>query len=1072
MRNKYASLIFTLLCVPIYTIGQILPTGTGDKKYISLNTVPATRGVISVDETITEQNRLPMHTSYFVYANMNELKINDWTKSANYQSLNGQWKFKFVEKPDDLPANSWLPSVNDTGWGTIKVPASWEMNGFGFPIYCTRGFEFTYLMPNKKPNPPLVPMQYNPTGMYRKEFTISPDWKGKQIILYIGAARSNLMVWVNGKYVGYGTDSKLSSEFDITPYLNQTGKNLVAIQVMRWEAASYLEDQDMWRLSGIQRDCYLMARNPVHINDITLTSVLDAEYKNATLQVGLSFSTLPVKKSYSAEVVMYDGANEILKQTAYFTTKPQTEFSIPVTAPKLWTAETPNLYQVVVTLRDKSGAVIEAIPQNIGFRKVEIKDAQLLVNGKPILIKGVDRHETDPVNGHFITHEMMLKDIQLMKQFNINAVRTSHYPNDPYWLELCDNYGIYVVSEANIESHGMTFEITRTLGNRPTWEKAHIARVSRMLSRDKNHPSIICWSMGNEAGNGYNFYQTYNYIKATDPTRPIHYERAIANYKTFATEWNSDIICPMYPSPEDILAYIKNNPNPEKPFIMCEYAHAEGNSMGNFKDYWDIIRSNPKHLQGGFIWDMVDQCFQRINAKGDTVYTYGADYGPEESITPGNVAAKGVFTASRKPYPHAWEMKKDYQDIHTALKNNGIEVYNEKFFAPLDNVELRWEVIVNGLVAQSGVVSQLHVAPRQKVFVDIPYTVPTTGEAFLNLTYLLKRAEPLLEAEHIVAREQLFLNGQYKSDNNFKHETEVKIKQDINQVLINGSNVTIIFNAVTGLLKKYQVAGINFIDTVEVKPSFWRAPTENDFGGRFPSKLKVWKDAITRSKLVALTAGVKDGIATVQVKYNMPDSISKLTVEYCVNGVGKMHITQNLEVDKDKLIKASNINDRLLPRFGLNWILPQGFESIEYYGRGPQENYQDRNFAAHVGVYNQSVTEQYFPYVLPQETGNKTDVRWFKITDFKGNGLYVESDSLLSVSALHYLDEKLDMGNEISNQHGADVPKILQTQLHIDYKQMGVGGIDSWSTRPLNQYLLPLKNYVYSFYIIPELKMR
>ncbi|MDP4209378.1 MAG: glycoside hydrolase family 2 TIM barrel-domain containing protein [Bacteroidota bacterium] len=1072
MKRKYVFLIFTLLCVSIYVNGQILPTDAGDKKYLSLNTVPGTRGVISVDETITEQNRLPMHASYFVYANAAEMQINDWAKSVNYQSLNGDWKFKFVEKPDDLPVNSWMPGVKDSDWGTIKVPASWEMNGYGFPIYCTRGFEFTYLMPNKKPNPPLVPMQYNPTGMYRKEFTISPDWKGKQIILYIGAARSNQIVWVNGRYVGYGTDSKLSSEFDITPYLNQTGKNLVAIQVMRWEASSYLEDQDMWRLSGIQRDCYVLARNPVHINDIELTPVLDNEYKNATLNVGLSLSSLSPKKSYSADVVMYDGTNVVLKQTAVFTSKPLAELTIPVVAPKLWTAETPNLYQVVVTLKDKSGTIVEVIPQNIGFRKVEIKDAQLLVNGKPILIKGVDRHETDPVNGHFITREMMLKDIRLMKQFNVNAVRTSHYPNDPYWLELCDKYGIYVVSEANIESHGMTFEITRTLGNRPTWEKAHIARVSRMLSRDKNHASIICWSMGNEAGNGYNFYQTYNYIKATDPTRPIHYERAIANYKTFATEWNSDIICPMYPSPEDILAYIKNNPKPEKPFIMCEYAHAEGNSMGNFKDYWDIIRSNPKHMQGGFIWDMVDQCFQRINEKGDTVYTYGADYGPKESITPGNVAAKGVFYANRKPYPHAWEMKKVYQDIHTSLRNGVVNIFNEKFFTTLDNVGLNWEVTVNGKVEQSGVLNQLHVNPRQIAVVDIPYTVPTTGEAFLNFTYSLKQAEPLLEAGHIVAHEQLLLNGKYKSLNNLKSESEIKIKQDKSQLLVTGNNTTIIFNTATGLLKKYQVAGINFIDTIEVKPSFWRAPTENDFGARFPSKLKVWKDAITKSQLIAFNAGVKDGIATISVSYKMPDDMSKLTVEYCVNGAGKMWVTQNFEVDKDKLTKTPNINDRLLPRFGLNWILPQGFENIEYYGRGPQENYQDRNFAAHVGIYKQSVTEQYFPYVLPQETGNKTDVRWFKITDDKGNGLCVESDSLLSVSALHYLDAKLDMGDEISNQHGSDIPRTQQTQLHIDYKQMGVGGIDSWSTRPLSQYLLPLKDYSYRYCIIPEIGER
>lgn len=1047
---------------------QLLPVDQGKNFYQSITNPSATRGVIAFDERITEQNRLPMHSAYFVFANAKELQNGDWNKSVNYQSLNGDWKFKFVEKPDDLPEKSWLPSLSDADWGTIKVPANWEMNGYGFPIYCTQGFEFTYLMPNKKPNPPMVPMQFNPTGMYRKEFTISPDWKGKQIILYIGAARANHIVWVNGRYVGYGTDSKLSSEFDITPYLNQNGKNMVAIQVMRWEVSSYLEDQDMWRLSGIQRDCYLMARNPVHIDDIALTPVLDDEFRNAILNMKLSLNAQPLKNAYSADIVMNDGGKTVLKQTVTFGSKRNVELAIPVISPRLWTAETPNLYQVIVTLKDKTGAIIETIPQNVGFRKVEIKDAQLFVNGQPILIKGVDRHETDPVNGHFISKEMMLKDIRLMKQFNINAVRTSHYPNDPYWLDLCDKYGIYVVSEANIESHGMSFDVTRSLANRPTWENAHIMRNARMLSRDKNHASIIIWSMGNEAGNGYNFYQVYNYIKKTDPTRPIHYERAIANYKTFASEWNSDIICPMYPSPDDILAYVRNNPKPERPFIMCEYAHAEGNSMGNFKDYWDIIRTNPKHLQGGFIWDMVDQCFQRINEKGDTVYTYGVDYGPKESITRGNVTAKGVFYANRTPYPHAYEVKKVYQDIHSTLKNNGVEVYNEKFFTPLDNVELKWEITVDGKAVQKGIMGDLWIGPHQSVFVKIPYTVPAMGEAFLNLTYSLKQAEPLLEAGHIVAREQLLIGGKYSSEKNIKPEGEIKLKQDKDQVLITGSNSSITFNKITGLMKTYRVEDVDFIDTVEVQPSFWRAPTENDFGGKLPSKLKVWKDAIAKSKLIAFNAGVKDGIATVKASYNMPDELSKLTVEYRINGAGKMYVTQNLEVDNEKLSKVSNIKDRLIPRFGVNWILPKGFERIEYYGRGPHENYQDRKFAAHVGIYNQSVTEQYFPYVLPQETGNKSDVRWFKITDTEGNGLRVVSDSLLSISALHYLDAKLDMGDEISNQHGANVPKTQQTQLHIDYKQMGVGGIDSWSTRPLNQYLLPLKNYTYSFCVIPE----
>lgn len=1032
----------------------------------------ATRGIVTLDEHITEQNRLPMHSSYYVFANDKELLSNDWTQSSNYKSLNGEWKFKFVDKPDDLPKDGWMPSVSDAKWGSIKVPANWEMSGYGFPIYNTRGFEFAYLLPNKRPNPPEVPLQFDPTGLYRKEFTISPDWKGKQIILYIGAARSNLVVWVNGKYVGYGTDSKLSSEFDITPYLNPTGSNLLAIKVMRWEVSSYLEDQDMWRLSGIQRDCYLLARAPVHIEDVTLTPVLDSVCKNAKLNVKLSLNSAPAKNAFSAGIVMKDGNNVVLKQSVMFGSKTDVELDIPVLAPKLWTTETPNLYQVIVSLKDESGAVTELIPQNIGFRKVEIKNGLLLVNGQPILIKGVNRHETDPVTGHAISKEAMLKDIKLMKLYNINAVRTCHYPNDPYWLDLCDKYGIYVVDEANIESHGMSFEITRTLGNNPAWEKAHLARVERMIFRDKNHASVIIWSMGNEAGNGYNFYRTYLRIKELDATRPVHYERAIANYKTFASEWNTDIICPMYPSPDELKSYAKNNPQPDRPFIMCEYAHAMGNSMGNFKDYWDIIRGNKKNFQGGFIWDMVDQCFQRTNAKGDTVYTYGGDYEPLEAITPGNFAAKGIFYANRTPYPHAWEMKKVYQNIHTTLSGKGVEIYNEKFFSSLENVELLWNTTVNGKIVQSGAIDNLNIAPQQTKLVDIPFVKPSTGEAFLNLTYALKQPEPMVPGGHVVATEQLSLGGIYKFNNGINAEGNIEIKQDVNVLNLSGKNVSISFNKRTGLIKSYQVNSVNLVDTVEVKPSFWRAPSDNDYGANLQSKLKTWKDPLANSKLISINSEVKNGIATINVGYDMPKAFSKLSVEYTINGAGKMWVKQSLEVDTVKLNKDNTIKLKLIPRFGTNWVLPAGFETIEYYGRGPQENYQDRNYAAQVGLYHQTVKDQYFHYVIPQETGNKTDVRWFRISNAKGDGLLIQSDSLLSISALHYMDSELDNGDVLHNRHAADLVGSPLTQLHIDYKQMGVGGVMSWGTLPLNQYLLPMKNYSYRYCIIPEIRKR
>lgn len=1029
-----------------------------------------TRGFVTLDERITEQNRLPMHSSYFVYSNDSELQANDWTKSSNYQNLNGDWKFIFVDKPSDLPKDSWMPSVSDAAWGTIKVPANWELSGYGFPIYNTRGFEFAYLLPDKKPNPPIVPMQFNPTGLYRKEFTIDPDWKGKQIILCIGAAKSNLQVWVNGKYVGYGTDSKLSSEFDITPYLNSKGSNLVAIKVMRWEVSNYMEDQDMWRLSGIQRDCYLLARNSVHIEDIALNPVLDEDLKNAHLNIKVSLNTVAVKNAFSADIMLKDGDKVVLNQSAVFGSKQELELSIPVATPKLWTAETPNLYQVVVALKDKKGAVTEIIPQNIGFRKVEIKNGLLLVNGQPVLIKGVDRHETDPVTGHVISKEAMLKDVRLMKLFNINAVRTSHYPNDPYWLELCDKYGIYVVSEANIETHGMMFKITETLGNQPSWERAHLARVKRMICRDKNHTSIITWSLGNESGNGYNFYRAYLMAKEMDTTRPVQYERAVVDYKSLIWEWNSDIICPMYPTPDDLKAYVKNNPQPKRPLIMCEYAHAMGNSLGNFKDYWDIIRENKNHFQGGFIWDMVDQCFQRMNAKGDTVYTYGGDYEPKEAITPGNFAAKGIFYADRTPYPHALEMKKVYQDIHSTLTSKGVEVYNEKFFKSLDNVELQWTLSVDGKITQSGAISNLNILPQQTKLLNIPYTKPATGETFLNLRYVLKQAEPLLPTGHMVATEQLFISGTYTYEVALASDGDLKMKQNADILSISGKDMNISFNKNTGFLKSYQVSGLQLIDTTEVKPSFWRAPTDNDYGASFQTKLKVWKDALTKSHLLSFNSELKDGIVTVKSVYEMPEVLSKLKLEYRVNGAGKMWLTQTLEVDTAKLKLDKKLMDRPLPRFGCNWVLPAGFETIEYFGRGPQENYQDRNYSSHVGLYQQTVKDQYFHYVIPQETGNKTDVRWFRILNEKGEGLLIQSDSLLSISALHYMDSDLDNGDRLHNRHAADLVGTQLSQLHIDLRQMGVGGITSWGAWPLNQYLLPIKNYTYKYCLTPQIK--
>lgn len=1062
MTINRSGLLLTLLYTGFasHTIAQSSPTLTGaNRNNRRSDTTTAQRGVPWLDEQIIEQNRLPMHATFYSYESEAVASKGDWHQSANYQPLDGDWRFKYADKPADLPAGFEQPAHDDSQWPLFKVPGNWEMNGYGFPIYTTSGFEFRYLM--RRMEPPAVPLSFDPTAVYRRTITLPQQWDGKQVVLHIGAAKSNLSVWVNGRYVGYGEDSKLPSEFDITPYL-QKGANLIALKVMRWCDANYIEDQDMWRLSGITRSCFLVARNTTHLYDVELRPDLDAAYKNATLNVGLLLNQPPAK-GWKAEVNLMKDNKTVATQAQVFDSA-RLAFTMPVTAPLLWTAETPNLYQAQIRIKDANGRLVEMTTQTIGFRKIEITNGLLLVNGQPILIKGVNRHETDPQTGQVISREAMIKDILLMKQYNINSVRTSHYPNSETWLDLCDQYGLYVVDEANIESHGMGYDITYTMANRPTWVNAHLLRVQRMMERDKNHASVIIWSMGNEAGNGYNFYSCYLWMKQRDNSRPVQYERAVADYRRFTWEWNSDIIVPMYPTPGGMAEYAKNNPRPQRPFIMCEYAHAMGNSLGNFTDYWQVIRNNRNIFQGGYIWDFVDQCFQRVNAKGDTVYTYGGDYEPQEAITSWNYASKGIFYANRTPYPHAWEMKKLYQDIHTQLVGeDSISVFNEKFFTDLSAISLQWEVIVDGNKQQSGKLDNVNVLPQQTARFHLPFKRPTSGEAFLNLTYRSKTAQPLVPAGHILATEQLTLTTAPRGVLLVTNAGNISRKETVDQLIISSKSVTVAFDKTTGSIRQFQYMGTQLVDTAfRTKVNFWRAPNDNDFGANTPKQLKAWKDATQAQELMELRDTLYNGVAMVTASYLLPSVSAILHQQYVINAAGKMLVRQDIQVYKDSIGKIA-----VMPRFGMTWTLPTGFEQLEYYGRGPQENYQDRNFSAHVGLYKQTVTEQYFPYVMPQETGNKTDIRWMRIGNSKGRGIRISSDSLLSISALHYFDSDLDDGAKRQQRHAADLVKRPQTQLNIDWKQMGVGGIDSWRSMPMASYLLPYGNYYYSYLIEP-----
>jgi len=1015
------------------------------------------KGIPWLDETITEENRLPMHTDFVTFPNTSQIVNSDWRESSAYLSLNGPWKFKWADSPSKLPANFESLTYDDHLWANFQVPANWELNGYGFPMYTTSGFEFTYLI--GKPNPPIVPMDFNPTAVYRREVVIPEDWQGKPIILHIGAAKSNLSVWVNGQYVGYGEDSKLPSEFDVTRYLRK-GKNLITMRVMRWGVANYLEDQDMWRLSGITRDCYLLARQPIYLRDIQLAPTLNDSFDEGQLNTKLIFNQSS-QDELRAEVSLHRNGRLVSVKTVKVSGQ-EMDIAQTIERPALWSAEMPNLYQVTVRLIDHEGKLSEVVPQQVGFRRVEIKEGQLHVNGQPILIKGINRHETDPVTGHVISKENMLRDVQLMKKFNINAVRTSHYPNAEYWLQLCDQYGLYVIDEANIESHGMGYDLSYTMANRPTWEKAHVARVERLIQRDRNHPSVIIWSMGNEAGNGYNFYRAYLRMKELDKSRPVQYERAVNNYGELRFDWNTDLIVPMYASPSAMENYAARNPKPQRPFIQCEYAHAMGNSLGNFKDYWDIIRANKGIFQGGYIWDFVDQCFIKINAKGDTVYTYGGDYEPKEAITDWNYASKGIFYANRTPYPHAWEMKKVYQDIHSSLmKEKKIQVYNERFFTGLDNVELQWELIVDGKKAQSGLISHLNVLPQQYGVLSIPYQTDARGEKFLNLTYRLKKAEPLFPMGHIIATEQLSLGGVFQPKTTIVAQGKIKTERKDGNLIISAKQLQMEFDLKSGWLTRYHYKGRDLMDEHALfKTNYWRAPNDNDFGANTPEKLKSWKQVTDSIELLEIRSELIDSLVYVYAAYKMPQVYGQLAMKYCINQRGEMRVSQSFTADTTKKVAV-------LPRFGMQWIMPAGFEAINYYGRGPQENYIDRNFASHVGIYKQTVDQQYFPYVMPQETGNKTDVRWMEIRNKQGEGLFFTADSTFSMSALHYFDKDLDDGPKRQQRHAADLVKRKQTQVNIDLRQMGVGGINSWGAWPLHEYTLPYKDYSFSFVLKP-----
>lgn len=1001
------------------------------------------------DPVVNEVNRSPMHTCYFAYQDEHSALKGCKEASQNFMSLNGIWKFLWVKDADKRPMNFYKISYDDKSWDNMQVPGLWALNGYGDPVYVNYGYPWRNQFAGE---PPAIPVADNQVGSYRKEIIIPADWKGKEIFAHFGAVSSNMYLWVNGQFVGYSEDSKLEAEFNLSRYL-KPGKNLIAFQVFRWCDGSYLEDQDFLRLAGVGRDCYLYVRNKKYIQDIRVTPDLDAQYLDATLHVAMN-----LKGGGTVDLKLLDPLGKEIVATSV-KGNGQVQTRMEVANPGKWSAENPVLYTLIATLKDK-GDVVEVIPINVGFRKIELKNAQILVNGQPVLFKGVNRHEMDPDNGYYLSPQRMIQDIKIMKAFNINAVRTSHYPNDNLWYDLCDRYGLYVVAEANVESHGIGGH--KTLARNPLFAKAHLERNQRNVQRSYNHPSIIFWSLGNEAGFGANFEACYTWIKNEDKTRAVQYEQAKTNEFT-------DIFCPMYQDYEGNREYCEGDI--DKPLIQCEYTHAMGNSLGGFKEYWDLIRKYPKY-QGGFIWDFVDQSLRWKNKEGVSFYAYGGDWNPYDA-SDNNFMDNGLINPDRQPNPHMYEVGYFYQSIWVTpvdLPNGAINVYNENFFRNLDDYYLEWELQADGEIVRKGMVGKLNVAPQQTATVQLGYMMDDIcqdKELLLNILFKLKKAESLLPAGHVVAKKQLTILP-YKTpdlaisnmpNSNIKVCAPTVIENDVNYLIVEGEHFRLDFDKHDGYLCKYEINGRQLLNEgSKLTPNFWRAPTDNDLGAGLQKKYAAWKN--TGIYLNELEQKVENDLVIVNSEYTMEAVKAKLYLTYTINNCGAVKITQKMTVDQ-----SATVSD--LFRFGMQVQICEELEQVSYYGRGPIENYSDRNNSTWLGKYRQTVSDQFYSYIRPQENGTRTDIRWWKLMGKGGNGLKLIADAPCSVSALHYSIEVLDDGERKEQRHSEFLPCVDYINLCIDKVQMGVGGVNSWGALPLKDYRLPYQDYEFSFLLQP-----
>ncbi len=1010
--------------------------------------VSAQQGDEWQDPEVNGVNRAPMHTNYFAYATTEEASVGCKQSSVNYMTLNGFWKFNWVRNADDRPLNFYKTTFNDGGWDDIEVPGVWELKGYGDPIYVNRGYPWRSQF---RSNPPHIPTTNNHVGSYRKTITIPHSWIDKDVIAHFGSVTSNIYLWVNGNFVGYSEDSKLEAEFDITKYLRR-GENQIAFQTFRWCDGTYLEDQDFFRFSGVGRDCYLYAREKSRIEDIRITPDLDEEYKNGLLSIDID-----VVGRGEVELVLCDSEDSVVA------TKEVSRsglYTMEVESVRKWSAELPNLYTLTAIFR-RGTKVSEVITQRVGFRKIELVGDQVLVNGKAVLFKGVNRHELDPYGGYVLSEQRMLQDVKRMKELNINAVRTCHYPADAYWYELCDIYGLYVVAEANVESHGMGYG-DMTLAKDENYHRAHMERNIRNVERNYNHPSIIFWSLGNEAGFGQNFIDAYRWIKSEDPSRAVQYEQAETNEYT-------DIYAPMYRGYEHNEAYCKGDV--QKPLIQCEYAHAMGNSQGGFKEYWDLIRRYPKY-QGGFIWDFSDQSIHWQGMDGIGIFAYGGDFNRYDA-SDNNFLNNGIVSPDRDYNPHATEVDYIYQSIWTTLEDaqsGVVEIYNENFFSDLSPYYLEWQVVSEGVAVRSGIVEDLDVAPQSRATIPLGYTLDglsAEDELLLNVCYKLKNQQGLLPAGERVAYDQMVirphsfdeLSIENVSRSNILVVAPEVVDYDEFYLIVRGENFVIDFTRHSGFMSHYEVGGAQLLDQgSELRPNFWRAPTDNDMGAGLQLEYLHWR--APRLILDTLYHTTIDNMVRIVANYTIAECKSKLSMSYLVNNVGAIQIAQKMTASTDTLISG-------MFRFGVRMEMPMDYDEVEYYGRGPIENYADRKISTPIGHYRQDVSDQYFPYIRPQESGTRSDLRWWRVINSGGEGLEFVSDAPFSASALDYTLESLDDGLQKDQRHSPEVKRSSSTNLCIDKVQAGLGCVNSWKDAARPEYQVPYQDYEFNFIVTP-----